>query len=158
MARETDGELVCNLGFDCPSESHYKDNLAGIKLSFLRRSQWLLSPSDFLRNWKADQYGICGQLCWQNGLFRLAQERLPSWANWARQLHSNAEANRTLLAGEIARDSPPHTATISPLIAAFSASAFDPANQGRRHHDPALQRSTQKADNFLRIAGVNDQG
>jgi hypothetical protein len=72
MARETDGELVCNLGFDCPSESHYKDNLAGIKLSFLRRSQWLLSPSDFLRNWKADQYGICGQLCWQNSLSQVA--------------------------------------------------------------------------------------
>lgn len=29
-----------------------------------------------------------------------------------------------------ARDSPPDTATISPLIAAFSASASDPANQG----------------------------
>jgi hypothetical protein len=26
---------------------------------------------------------------------------LSTWANWARQLHSNAEANRTLLAGEI---------------------------------------------------------
>jgi hypothetical protein len=47
------------------------------------------------------QYGICGQLYWQNGLFRLAQKLLSTWANWARQLHSNAEANRTLLAGEI---------------------------------------------------------
>ncbi len=31
----------------------------------------------------------------------VGQKLLPTWANWARQLHSNAEANRTLLAGEI---------------------------------------------------------
>jgi hypothetical protein len=90
--------------------------------------------------------------------FSCAQKLLPTWGQLDSQFHRNVEANRTLLAGEIARDSPPHTATISPLIATFSASAFDPANQGRRHHLPALQRSTQKADNFLKIAGVNDQG
>ena len=50
--------------------------------------------------------------------------------NWTRQLHSNAEANRPLLAGEIGRDSTPHTATISPLLAAASASAFGPATRG----------------------------
>jgi hypothetical protein len=101
MAPATAGELVCNLGFDCPGESHCKDKLASVKLRFLRHSQWLVSPSDIQRNWEADQYGIWGQLRWQNGLFRLAQKLLPTRANWARQLHSNAEANRTLLAGEI---------------------------------------------------------
>ena len=39
---------------------------------------------------------------------------------------------------------PRNTATISPLLAAVSASAFGPAKQGRRHHLPALQRSTQR--------------
>ena len=101
MAPATAGELVCNLGFDCPGESHYKDKLAGVKSRLLRHSQWLVLPSVIQRNLEADQYGICGQLCWQNGLFRLAQKLLSTWANWARQLHSNAEANRTLLAGEI---------------------------------------------------------
>jgi hypothetical protein len=101
MAPATAGELVCNLGFDCPGESHCKDKLAGVKLRLLRHSQWLVSPSVIQRNLEADQYGICGQLCWQNGLFRLAQKLLSTWANWARQLHSNAEANRILLAGEI---------------------------------------------------------
>ncbi len=84
MAPATAGELVCNLGFDCPGESHCKDKLAGVKLRFLRHSQWLVSPSVIQRNWKADQCGICGQLCWQNGLFRLAQKLLSTWANWAR--------------------------------------------------------------------------
>ena len=61
----------------------------------------LVSPSDIQRNWESYQYGICGQLCWQNGLFQLAQKLLPTWANWTRQLHSNVEATRTHLAGEI---------------------------------------------------------
>src|SRR5208282_2674834 len=76
------------------------------------------------------QYGISRQLCRQNGLLQAAQKLLPTWANCTRQLHSNVEATTPSWQMKSARDSTPHTATISPLIAAVSASAFDPATRG----------------------------
>jgi hypothetical protein len=46
-----------------------KDKSVGITLTPLRHSQGLVSPSDFQRNWKADRYGILGQLHSQSGFF-----------------------------------------------------------------------------------------
>jgi hypothetical protein len=61
------------------------------------------SPLDIQRNWKADEYGICGQ-------FVLAKWRLSgglrasaTLTNWARDLPINVEVNRDLLAGGIGR-------------------------------------------------------
>jgi hypothetical protein len=78
-----------------------QEQLGGHQVEILTTLTRLVSPSNIHGNWKANQYGICGQLCWQTGLSQVAQTLLPTWANWTRQILRKADANRTLLAGEI---------------------------------------------------------
>jgi len=134
-----------------------KDNLAGIELRSLRRSQGSYRRRISIRIGKRISMVSAGNCAGKTASFRWPKS-FRHLGQLDSQFHRNVEANRTLLAVEISRDSPPQTATISPLIATFSARTFDPANQGRTHYLPALQKSTQKTDNILRIAGVNNQG
>lgn len=71
-----------------------------------------VSPSNIHRNWKANQYGICGQLCRQNGIFQVAQKLLPTRANWTRQLQLMSRPTAPSWQVRSARDGTPHTTTI----------------------------------------------
>jgi hypothetical protein len=128
----------------------FKGQLGGHQIQILTTLTSLLPPSEIHRNWKADQYGICGQLCRQNGLFQLAQKLLPTWANWTRQLHSNAEATPTHLAGEIGPRS--YTAYRD-----YLAPAFDPATRGEDTTSQPSVAGRQKADQLSQITKANEQ-
>ena len=111
--------------------SHCKHNLAGIKLRPLRHSQRLLSPSDFQRNWKADQYGTCGQLCWQNGHFWLAQKLPATWAKWTAESTAVLKQLAPFQQVESARDSTRDTATISPVSVTVQPADSAPQPRGK---------------------------
>jgi hypothetical protein len=117
----------------------FKGQLGGHQIEIFTALTRLVSPSNIHGNWKANQYSICGQLCRQNGLFRVAEKLLPTWVNWTRQLHSNVEVNHTLLAGEIG---PRWYTAYNDYLATPCRSLsrrIRPRNQKRRHHLPAFQ-------------------
>jgi len=70
--------------------------------------------------------------------------------------HSNAEATRTHLAGEIGPRSYTAYSDYLPLIAAVSASAFDPATRGEDTTSQPSVAGRQKADQLSQITKAND--
>jgi len=154
-APETDGELVCNLGFDCPGESHSKGQLGGYQIEALAtltmagiaigfRAELEGGPVRYLRTIVLAKWppSVGPRFCqpgpiWLANSTAMPRPTAPSW-----QVKS-------------ARDSPPHTATISPLLAAVSTSAFDSATRGVGTTPWPSEAARQKADQLSQITKAN---
>jgi len=78
----------------------FKGQLGGHQVEILPTLTRLVLPANIHGNWKADQYGICVQLCGQNDLFQFAEDFCQPGPIGPPTL-TNVEVNRTLLAGEI---------------------------------------------------------
>ena len=120
----------CRIGNESEWHPLHRHELAGIRLRFSATRKVGITiryPAEL----EGDHYGIRGQLCCRTGLFYLVQNscqpRPIALAN------STARSRPTAPSGRVksARDSKPHTATIPPLIAGVSVSAFDPAARAK---------------------------
>ncbi len=131
MAPETAGELVCNLGFDCPGESHCKDKLAGVKLRFLRQ----LSSGIGRRISTVSADNCAGKMAsfgWPKSFCQPGSIGLANSTAMSRQTTPSWQVKSV-------RDSQPHAATISPVFAAVSACAFNP-QPGAKAPPPSLPK------------------